>query len=116
MRPSRINAVLATALLVLSQVALTSGARGACITVEDVKLKLGQPSAHLLQEEVGVLSRRYEAIHGKPFAPSDEALVYEDYIRGTSAAVRVILFKEGCGHRDGGMPLQVYDVMTARIK
>ncbi len=109
------NAVLGTALLVLAQTLSLSEARADCITVEDVELRLGQPTSHLLQQDVQLLSSRYKSIHGKPFAPSDEALIYREYIRGTSAAVRVILFRNGCGLRDGGIPRQVFDVMMANL-
>jgi hypothetical protein len=80
-----------------------------------VALQLGQPTAHLMQQDVQVLSSRYESIQGKPFVPSDEALIYREYMRGTSAAVRVILFRNGCGLRDGSIPRQVFDVMMSGL-
>lgn len=109
------NAVLATAFLILAQTLSPSPAYATCITVKDVELQLGQPTAHLLQQDVQLLSSRYEIIHGKPFVASDEALVYREYMRGTSAAVRVILFRNGCGLRDGGIPRQVFDVMMSGL-
>ena len=100
-------------LAVLAAAFLTFEARAECVTTEDVIGELGEPSAYLDQQDVNILSHRFRGVYGEPMTRSDEALVYEEYTHGPTAVVRVILFADGCGQRDGNLPRQIYQALRS---
>ena len=103
-------------LAALGAVLVGAEARAQCLTVNDVIARLGPPTTRLAAHEVRDFSRQYAEVYGKPLVASDEALVYDEYLPGPAAAVRMILFRDGCGLRDGGMPRQIYLVLMAKVR